>query len=185
MRLMGASAPNQGTYMKMTLLSADAFGRPSVNPPAVITQDNLTMYGFTLNTDSIYVKYQMPTDYASGSLMIYVMWTNDGGVDDNGLAVKWQIDYQISDTGEIVSGSHANSPRDVEDTYDSATGWLLYHTAAIMIPSTDFTDVDHMLFMKLSAVTPGGAALTCEPNLIGLHVMYRAFWGRIRDCTTM
>lgn len=105
------------------------------------------------------------------------MWTNDGGVDDNGKNAKWQVDYQVASEGDPVDGSHANSPKTAEDTYTSDIGWILHHAPSMVIAQTDILG-EHMLFTKISAITPAGTALTCEPHLLGLHIIYRSIWGR-------
>lgn len=162
-----------GTYSKTFAIDADEFGRPFTNPPDVVDQDNLTLYSFTLNTDKMTYKFPVPTDYDSGAFEFMVVWTNDGGVDDNGLAVKWQLDYQVGDEGDVISGSHANSPKSTEDTYDSASGWVEHHTDWMSIAEADFSG-KLCIFLKLSAVTPTGAALTCEPHLLGMCFRYTA-----------
>lgn len=162
-----------GTYSKTVSVPAEEFGRPNTNPPTVVDQDNLTLYSFTLNTDRVTYKFPIPTDYDSGSFEFWVVWTNDGGVDDNGKDVKWQLDYQVGDEGDAISGSHANSPKSVEDTYTSGSGWVEHHTAHMSIAESDFTG-KLCIYLKLSAVTPTGTALTCEPHLIGMCFTYTA-----------
>ena len=167
-------ALTDSTIVKTIPLAADAFGRPNTNPPNVIDQDNLTLYAFTLNTDSLTVKFPVPWDYASGDIIFNVIWTNDGGVDDNGKNAKWQLDYQVGATGDVISGSHANSPKSVEDAYPSASGFVEAHTGNMTIAAADFAG-KQCIFAKLSAVTPAGTALTCEPHLVGICYTYTAY----------
>ena len=82
-----------GTYEVTRAVPADQFGKPFTNPPSVVDQDNLNLYKFTLDTDRITYKFPVPGDYAHGDFRFFVIWTNDGGIDDNGKNVKWQIDY--------------------------------------------------------------------------------------------
>ena len=160
-------------YDQVFSIPADEFGRPNLNPPTVVDQDNVTLYRFTLNADRMTFKFPVPYDYNSGDLNFWFVWTNDGGTDDNGRAVKWQMDYQLTAEGEAVSGSAPNSPRVVEDVYTSTTGWIEHHSDRIRIPSTEFAG-KFCIYMKISAVTPVGAALTCEPHLLGLCFEYES-----------
>lgn len=174
---IGFSPATRGTFSKTVSISAEEFGLPNTNPPGIVDQDNITLYKFTLNTDLITHKLPVPSDWAGGDISFWVVWTNDGGVDDNGKAAKWQIDYQVGEEGDAVSGSHANSPKSVEDTYDSASGFIEHHTGLMTIAEADFLG-KLCIFLKLSAVTPGGTPLTCEPHLVGMCFTYRAIWGR-------
>ena len=116
------SPATRGTFSKKVSLPAEEFGKPNTNPPGIVDQDNLTLYNFTLDTDRVTYKFPVPNDYAGGDIYFSILWTNDGGVDDNGLAAKWQLDYQVGDEGDVISGSHASSPKSTEDTYDSDLG---------------------------------------------------------------
>ena len=167
----------KGTFSKKVSIPAEEFGKPNTNPPGIVDQDNLTLYNFTLDTDQVTYKFPVPNDYAGGPIDFSILWTNDGGVDDNGLAAKWQLDYQVGGEGDVISGSHANSPKSTEDTYDSDLGWVEHHTSNMIIAAADFAG-KLCIFLKLSAITPVGAALTCEPHLIGMCYIYRATWGR-------
>ncbi len=174
---IGFSPATKGTYSKDVDLPGDNFGLPNVNPPAVVDQDNITLYAFTVDTDKMTLKFEIPPDYGGGDIEIFVMWTNDGGVDDNGKNANWQLDYQTVVEGDVVSGSHANSPKSAEDTYASDSGWVEHHTDAMTIAAADFSGKHH-IFLKLSAVTVAGDPLTCEPHFICMCFTYRAIWGR-------
>ena len=167
-------ALTDATEVKTIPMDPDAFGRPNTNPPIIVDKDNLTLYAFTLNTDSLTVKMPIPWDYASGDIIFNVIWTNDDGVDDNGKFAKWQLDYQVGAVGNVISGSHANSPKSVEDAYSSDLGTVEEHTGNMTIAAADFAG-EQCLFLKLSAITPVGAALTCEPHLVGLCYTYTSY----------
>lgn len=162
-----------GTFTRTVSISADEFGRPSTDPPTVVLQDNVILYSFALDKDSMEYKFPIPSDYHSGALDFWVVWTNDGGVDDQNRNAKWQLDYQTATEGDAVSGSHANSPKSVEDTYTSASGWIEHHSDHMSIAEADFTD-KFCVYVKISAVTPVGTALTCDPHLLGLCFSYTA-----------
>lgn len=167
----------RGTYEKTVSLAADTFGRPNTNPPTVVDQDNLTLYAFTLNTDKMTLKFPVPYDYYGGDIGFFVIWTNDGDTDDQNTFAKWQLDYQVGAEGDVISGSQANSPKSVEDEYLSALGWVQYHTGYMTIAAADFAGKS-CIFLKVSAVTPVGAALTCDPHLLGMCYTHTAIWGR-------
>lgn len=163
----------KSTYTVVSSTGADLFGRPNLNPPTVVDIDNVTLYRFTLNVDRMTMKMPVPSDYNFGPLSFGPIWTNDGGEDDNGRNVRWQLDYQVASEGDVISGSHANSPKTVDDTYASALGWVEHHAPFADIAEADFVG-EQCLFVRISAITPAAPALTCEPHLIGICHMYRA-----------
>jgi len=155
-------------------IEAEALGKPAANNPTVVDQDNLTLYRFTVNTDYMTYKFPIPWELVTGeNIQINFVWTNDGGVDDNGKEVKARIDYQTTAEGDVVSGNHANSPKTQNDTYTSASGWIEHHTDFMTIANTDFAGKE-CIYMKISFITPDGVALTCEPHLIGICLKYVA-----------
>ncbi len=160
--------------MKILHLTAAALGRPNTNPPDIVQQDNTELYAFTVGTDQIYYGWEVSEDYAGGDLIVNAHWTNDGGVDDQNKDVKLQIDYQAYDDTDAISGNHANSPRTIEDTYLSASGWIMHTTGDITIPAADFAG-KHIVALKISFVAPAGTALTAEPHLIALMLEYTAY----------
>ena len=157
---------------RLVSVPADAFGRPNLNPPTVVDVDNVTLYSFVLNTDKVTFKLPVPYDYRSGDFEFWVVWTNDGGADDDGRNVKWQLDYQTATEGDPVNGNHANSPKTVEDAYVGAVGHIEHHTDIMTIGSADFAG-KLCVYLKLSAVTPTAPALTCDPHLIGVCFRYQ------------
>jgi len=170
-QVIGSSGP---TYTKTTSIPAEELGKGAASNPAVIDRDNVTLYEFTLNTDFLTYKLPVPSDYASGGLKFNVIWTNDGGNDDNGKNVKAQFDYQTATEGDAINGSHANSPKTVEDTYASASGWIEYHSDYVTIAEADFTG-EFCVYVKVSFVTPTPTALSCKPHFIGLCLQYTAY----------
>jgi len=168
-----ATAILGGYYTKTVSISSDEFGRPNVNPPTIVEQGNIILYSFTVDTDKIFFKYPIPSDYAEGSLDFFAVWTNDGGVDDNGKNVKWQIDYQVAAEGDPVDGSHANSPKTIDDAYIGATGWIEHHTGVMSIAQADF-DGKLCLYIRLMAITALPTILTCDPHLVGVCLSYSA-----------
>ena len=159
------------TYKKVISLPADGFGRPNVNPPTVVTQDNISVYRFTLNTDSMFFKFPVPADYYSGDIELGPVWTNDGGNDDNGRGVRWQTRYQTAAEGLRVDGTLGTLNSD--DVYAGAVGWLEFHAPYVSVPAAHFLNRE-CIYVRLMAVTPPGAALTCEPHLIGVCLRWTA-----------
>jgi len=161
------------TYLDISSIAAEAFGRPNLNPPNIVDIDNVTLYSFTLNVDRMTIKTPIPSDHDFGPLGFSPVWTNDGDTDDNGRNVRWQLDYQVASEGSVISGSHANSPKTSNDTYTSALGWVEHHAPYAEIAEADFTG-EQCLYIKISAINPAAPALTCEPHLIGICLRYRA-----------
>jgi hypothetical protein len=172
-QIIGSIGP---TYTKTAPISADELGKPAANNPEVVDLNNVTLYSFTVDTDFLTFKFPVPTDYASGGLKFQVVWTNDGGTDDQNKNIRVQFDYQVSSEGEIISGSHGNSPKNVNDAYTSATGWIDCRTDYVTIEDGDFS-ADDCIFLKVSFVTAPATVLTCNPHLVGICIQYTAYAG--------
>lgn len=155
------------------ILAAENIGRSAANAPTVVEQDNLELLSFDMG-DEVYIKFPVPADYESGGIMIQPTWTNDGGVDDNNLYVKAQVDYQVAATGEAVNGNHANSPRVQEDRYLSASGWIEHRFDGITIPDGEIA-IGECVFIKLSFIAPAADPLSCNPHLIGVCLSYTGY----------
>ena len=162
------------TYSKHVHLPTGLLGRPNISPPTIVIQDNIKLLAFTVDTDRVFYTWKVPDDYAGGNLDIVAHWTNDGGVDDLNKNVKAQIDYQTYSDGDPVSGSHANSPKSIDDTYLSAAGWIFHTTGAMTIAAADF-NTKHEMAIKLSFITALPTVLTCEPHLDSLMLTYTAY----------
>jgi hypothetical protein len=169
-----ARSNSGAAYTKTENIPADELGKPAANNPTVVDQANLTLYSFTVNTDFMTYKLTVPSDYASGGLKFNVVWTNDGGVDDLNKNVRAQFDYQIGAEGDSVDGSHANSPKNVNDSYTSAAGWIEHHSDYVTIAESDFTGKE-CVYVKVSFVTASATVLTCNPHLIGVCLQYEAY----------
>lgn len=154
--------------------AASNIGRPNVNPPAQVIEGNFELLAFTVGTDQVFLFWDVPVDYAGGDFEIEFEWTNDGGVDDQNKDIKAQISYQIVAVGDVISGNHVNSPRSVEDTYTSASGWVFHITPPITIPEAEFAAA-HGIYMTLTFEAPVGVALTADPHLIGVELEYTKF----------
>ena len=149
-------------------------GKVPVNPPAIVVNDNVKYLAFTVGVDRTFYTWKIPDNFAGGDLDIQAHWTNDGDVDDLNKDVKVQVDYLAVDDGDSMAGSHANSPKTIEDTYTSALGWIRHTTGFMTIAEADFF-TKHEIEIKISFVAPGGVALTCEPHLSALMLRFREY----------
>lgn len=156
-------------------IPAGTFGRPNTNPPDVVTVDNTLLLEFDVNTDIVHYKWEVATHYVPGTdLVIQFHWTNDTGVDDNGKNVKIQVEYLAVEDGDVLSGSHANSPRHIDDAYTSDLGSVFHTTGVITIPAADFAG-KHELQMKVMFVTADATALTGKPRLDAMMLTYTEY----------
>ncbi len=153
-------------------IPAGTFGRPNTNPPEVVTVDNSLLLEFDVNTDIVHYEWEVPEHYVPGSdLVIMFHWTNDTGVDDNGKNIKLQISYLAVSDGDVMSGSHANSPKHIDDAYTSDLGSVFHSTGGITIPAADFAG-KHEIQMKFMFVTADVTALTGKPRLDAMMITY-------------
>lgn len=51
-------------------LNAAALGRPNVNPPTIVIQDNVELLAFVVGTERVFYDWDVPEDYDSGDLTI-------------------------------------------------------------------------------------------------------------------
>ena len=148
---------------------------PGAAAPDVVVQDNAVLLSFNQNdTESAYLSWAIPTDYAGGDLTIMIHWTNDGGTDDNGKNVLWEINYQSMANGDVVSGSHANSPKTAADTYTSASGWIFHTTPMMTIAAADFAG-DMQIEFRVTALAAAATQLTGESHLIAMMFTYLSY----------
>ena len=162
------------TELHIEQIPADELGKPGTGTPTEDDFDNITAYAFTVNTDFMTLKLPVPTRYASGGIKLNAVWTNDGGIDNNGEKVRAQFSYQTASEGDQISGNHANSPKTVDDTYESDLGRVEYDTEYVTIAEADF-DGKFCIFIKISFVTAPATVLDCEPRLIGICLQYRRY----------
>jgi len=151
-------------------IDAIALGKNNTNPPAEDFIDNVFVLKFTVGTDKVHKNLTKPSDYqGTDGLNFSYIWTNDGGVDDQNKDVKGQISYQVSNTGDVISGTLDTIS--VEDTYTSALGYVEHQSDVMNIPHADFTD-ETCIYITFSFEAPAGTALTSEPYLIGICISY-------------
>ena len=171
------AAAEYGVISSTVALNIDAIalGKNVTNPPADDFIDNVFILKFTVGTDKVHKNIHKPSDYQGElGLNFSYIWTNDGGVDDQNKDVKGQIAYQVSNTGDVVSGTLDTIS--IEDTYTSASGYVEHQSDVMNIPHADFTD-ETCIYITFSFEAPAGTALTSEPYLIGICLSYagRAF----------
>ena len=164
------------TYTKHIHADTGTFKIPAAAAPDINVQDNTVMYGFNQNdSESAYMTWVVPADYAGGDLTIEIHWTNAGGVGDNGNHVRWEVNYQtIVSPGGSIAGDHANSPILLNDTYTSATGHLEHTTAVTTIAAADFAAAHHV-HIRLTALVPAVTAITGDAQFIEMMLSYTAY----------
>jgi len=151
-------------------IDVTALGKNPTNPPAEGFIDNVYVMVFTVGTDKVHKNLVKPASYqGTGGLKISYVWTNDGGVDDEDKNVKGQITYKTTTVGDSVSGN--TGTLSVEDTYTSALGYIEHKSGYMTIPHADLDGKD-CIYIQFSFETPAGAALTCDPRLIGICITY-------------
>jgi len=156
-------------------IPAGTFGKPPANSPEVVTVDNTKLLEFDVNTDSVHYKWKIGEHYVPGTdILIQFHWTNDTGVDDNGKNVKIQVEYLAVNDGDVLSGSHANSPRHIDDAYTSDLGSVFHTTGEITIPAADFAG-KHEMQMKVMFVTADAVALTGKPRLDAMMITHTEY----------
>jgi len=162
-----------GYHYEIVSYDVQNLGKNPTNPPVIVIIDNCALWKFTVDTDKVHSTFPVPGDYWGLDIDFYVVWTNDGGVDDNTKNVTWQINYQTAKDGDQVSGSHANSPKSVTDSYNSTSGWIEHTTGKMTVGYADF-QTKKCLIVRIMAITPPGDALTCEPHMLGVCIGYWA-----------
>lgn len=169
----GTTSP---TYTRYVHLNTAHFKIPAAGAPAVNVQDNTVMLGFNQNdSESIFMSWAVPTDYAGGDLSMTIHWTNDGGVDDNGKNVRWEINYQtVVSPGGSIAGDHANSPKLLNDTYTSATGHLEHTTGTATIAAADFA-LAHHVHIRLTALVAAATQMTGDSQFLEMELEYTAY----------
>ena len=156
-------------------LSTGLLGKKNLGPPDIVIQDNTKMLAFTVDTDDFFYSWEVPLDYAGGGLGVVIHWTNDGGADDNGKNVKFQLNYQtFGENSDSIAGSHANSPKTVSDAYTSDVGWVSHTSPTMTIVDGNFAD-KHEITFRGRFITADATVLTCEPHLISVGLTYLAY----------
>lgn len=155
-------------------LSTGLLGWPNISPPSIVIQDNTKMLAFTVNSDDFFYAWTVPDDYAGGGLKVVIHWTNDGGVDDNGKNIKFQLSYQVYSDGDSIAGDHANSPKTADDTYTSDVGWGPHTSPFMTIAHADIAG-KHAISIRGMFITADPTALTCEPHLLSVGLEFEAY----------
>ena len=163
------------TYTQRLHVGIGTFKIPAAGAPDVFVQDNTVMLSFNPNgTEDSYISWEIPPDYAGGDLEVLLHWTNDGGVDDNGKNIRLQLNYQSMVNTTVVSGNHANSPKTINDTYTSASGWIFHTTDAATIAAADFS-TQHQINFRLTAIAAAVTQMTGEVHILAMMLQYSAY----------
>jgi len=156
-------------------LSTGLLGKPGVGAaPEIVIQDNAKLLAFTVNTDSFFYEWTIPTNYAGGGLEVAIHWTNDGDTDDLNKNIKFELSYQVYSIGGSIAGSHANSPKVVDDAYTSGAGWVPHTAPSMTIAHADIVG-QHAVHLKGMFITADATVLSCEPHLISISKTFEAY----------
>jgi len=137
---------------------------------------------FTVDNDFIAIKYRKPTNYVSGSDVVFSLnWTKSQDTDQSGNKVKWQIEYFFTDVGYDIAYNVADGILTAEDTYeDSGTTTHIAYEAngGLIIPNASVQEDKNFLYTKISAITPSSNTLS-EPVLLTILMCYTGFIPKI------
>jgi hypothetical protein len=148
---------------------ARSVSQPGQGPDPVVYNTVVLGHAYTLNTDSGFRMFKIPTKYV-GNPSFHVHWTKSGNVSEATKAVKWRISYSVvNGINEVIDT--VPTVIDVEDIYDATdtTDRVIYRT-----PDQTAVNVvaGYYLFVKVEAVTPAGVPLANEPVLISVDFRY-------------
>lgn len=163
------------TYHEPTVTPESNANAPGQQPSLGLIGTSLVAE-YTVNTDTAYRIFKVPSNYVTGAAF-HIHWTKESGAggdgDQSGNAVRWRISYTVS-PGNGADINVAPTVIEVEDTYDDAgtTTRIMHRTtnidAAGFIPN-------YYVAVCVEAITPVGAALTCEPALITADLTYTEY----------
>jgi hypothetical protein len=168
------SAPDS-TYTKIVRVTASKLGKNVTNPPIVAEYGITHALKFTVNTDKAHYKQAVESDYAGGDINVHFHWTKSTiNSDQSTKNVKWQLKYLVIN-GTSENCNSGESTDSIGDTYDSAVNatQIICKTGDITIPNGIF-EIHDMIIMEVMAVTPTPDALSDEPALIYLDIVYTA-----------
>lgn len=171
----GAILTATSTYHEPTITPEYNANAPGQQPDLGLISTTLVSE-FTVNTDSAYRIFKIPSNYVTGA-SFHVHWTKESGVagntNQNGNAVRWRISYTVSPGGG-ADVNVAPTVIEVEDTYDDAgtTTRIMQRTANVAASGFVAT---YYVAICVEAVTPVGAALTCDPALVTADLTYTQY----------
>ena len=166
--LVGGPAALETTrsYHEPTITPESGSNAPGQQPSLSLVGTTVVAH-YTVNTDNSYRIFKIPSNYVDGAAF-HVHWTKEGGAggdgNQNGNATRWRISYTVS-PGNGADINVAPTVLEVEDTYDDAgtTTRIMHRTASVV--ASGFVP-NYYVAMCIEAITPVGAALTCEPALV-------------------
>lgn len=163
------------TYHEPTLVPEFGTNAPGQQPDLALIGSTMVAQ-FTVNTDSAYRLFKVPSNYVTGAAF-HVHWTKEEGVggdgDQSGNTVLWRISYTVMQ-GNGTDINVAPTVIDIPDTYDDSgtTTRVTHRTADVSAPGFI---AGYYVGMCIEAATPGGSALTCEPALITADLTYTQY----------
>jgi hypothetical protein len=163
------------TYHEPTVTPESNANAPGQQPSLGLIGTSLVAE-YTVNTDTAYRIFKVPGNYVTGAAF-HIHWTKEssagGDGDQSGNAVRWRISYTVS-PGSGADINVAPTVIEVEDTYDDAgtTTRIMHRTADMDAPG--FIQ-NYYVTVCVEAITPVGAALTCEPALVTADLTYTEY----------
>ena len=166
------------TFTEHKHVPASQLGKNKTNPPTVEQYGITEVLEFVINTDKADYTFHVPTDYASGNILLHVHWTrnkDDLGGDSSSETVKWQgKNLAINGTSENCNSGEATDA--IQDVYDSATlnDNIVYHTAAMTITAAEIA-IEDLVICEIMAVTVDSGTPLAKPALVCLDMEYTAY----------
>ena len=140
----------------------------------VVVNNALMVLAFTLNNDSAYRQFKIPSNY-TGDAAFHVHWTKTSNANESGKNVRWKVSY-VAFEGHAGAGLGNATPTviEVEDTYESSetTSRYIYCTPNIAMAGIE---AGYYVSMKIEAVTPVGTPMASEPGLFSLDQTFTEY----------
>lgn len=173
-----ALAGEISTFHEPIVVAEAGTNSPGQEPDITIIGSTMVAE-FTLNTDKAYRVFKIPSSYV-GNPSFHVHWTKESGVagngNESGNAVLWRINYTVFAGGPLAGGQGHDinvtpSTVEFEDTYDDSgtTTRIIERTPNLGL--VGFV-AGYYVGMEVEAITPAGAALTCEPALVTVDLTF-------------
>jgi hypothetical protein len=176
----GPAAAGQTRITHHSIVTAEAATNAPGQAPDLNVIGTLLVGEYTLDTDSAYRVFKIPTSF-KGSAAFHVHWTKESGVggngDESGNVAKWRISYKVFNGGAAPGGGAGEDVNvaatviEYEDTYldNGTTTRIVYRTPNL--PAAGFV-AGYYLGVCIEAITPVGTPMGAEPALASLDLTF-------------
>ena len=177
----GAIKTATSTFHEPTVTPSSGVNAPGQQPDIGVIGSSIVA-NFTFDTDRAYRIFKIPSSYISDP-SFHVHWTKESGVAGNGNqennAVLWRITYDVWSGGtpsgtlgdDLLAGG---TVLEYEDTYrDAGTTTRIVHRTPNLAASGFVAG--YYLGLCVEAATPAGPALTCEPALLSVDLIFTQY----------